>query len=46
MRQALKYGFGLIAVYLIVANATGFGQAVTAVGKTGSRITRDLQGRN
>ena len=45
MRQALKYGFFLIAGYLVLANYTGFGQAITATGKAASGLTSTLQGR-
>lgn len=45
LRQALKYGASLIALYLVVANGTQMGQLI-AKGATGaSDITRTLQGR-
>lgn len=44
-KQLTKYGAGLIALYLVVANASGFG-TVLSKGATGVRgITKTLQGR-
>ena len=45
MRSALKYGFLLIAGYIVVANAPGFGRAITATGQAASGLTTALQGR-
>lgn len=45
MRKALVIGGGLIALYLIVANATGFGKSMGATGNVASTVIRDLQGR-
>ena len=45
MKTALKYAAGLIATYLVVANATGFGKAVSAAGGQAVAITKGLQGR-
>lgn len=45
IRQLAKYGASLIALYLVVANATGFGTVMTK-GAAGIRdVTRTLQGR-
>jgi hypothetical protein len=45
MRKALTYGAGLIALYLVVANATGFGKAITSAGTAGTGVVKGLQGR-
>lgn len=45
LRQLSKYGVGLIALYLIVANATGFGKVLSQGGTTVSQVTKTLQGR-
>jgi hypothetical protein len=45
MRKALTYGAGLIAVYLLVANATGSGNVLKSAGTAGSGIIKSLQGR-
>lgn len=45
IRQLAKYGASLIALYLVVANATGFGNVITK-GASGIRdVTKSLQGR-
>jgi hypothetical protein len=45
LRQSLRYGTGLIALYLVVANGSKFGEVFSA-GATGvSDVTRALQGR-
>jgi hypothetical protein len=44
-RKALMYGAVLIGTYLVVAKATGFGQAVKAAGEAGSAIIKSLQAR-
>ena len=44
-KTLLKYTFGTIVVYLVIANATNFGKALSATGglyKTGVKV---LQGR-
>jgi len=45
MRKALTYTAGLIALYLVVANATGFGKAISAAGTAGRGLVTGLQGR-
>ena len=45
MNRALKYGATLIGTYLVVAYATGFGKAVSAVGGQTVALTKALQGR-
>ena len=45
MNKALKYGAGLIATYLVVAYATGFGTAVTKGGGAVSQVVKTFQGR-
>ena len=45
MKQALRYGTGLIALYLVVANGSKFGQVMAAGADGASQITRTLQGR-
>lgn len=45
MRTGLKYGAGLIALYLAVAYATGFGKAMSATGSAGTGVIKAFQGR-
>lgn len=45
-KTLLKYTFGTIVVYLVVANATNFGKALTAAGGVYRTGVRALQGRN
>lgn len=45
MKQALKYGVGLIALYIVVANGSNFGSAFSAGARGVSDVTRTLQGR-
>ncbi|MBN9327987.1 hypothetical protein [Cellulomonas sp. 73-145] len=44
-RQALKYGTGLIALYLVVAHSSGMGTLFGNVSTGGSKIITTLQGR-
>lgn len=44
-KNALKYGFILIATFLVVSRATGFGTAVKAGGGQAVALTKALQGR-
>lgn len=45
MRNALKYGAGLIALYLVVYNGSKSGTVVTAGAKGISTVTKTFQGR-
>lgn len=45
-KQMLKYGAGLIGLYLVVANGSNFGQVMSAGAAGGSQLVRSLQGRN
>ena len=45
VRQMMKYGVALIGLYVIVANASGFGKALGEVGSTTVNLTKTLQGR-
>lgn len=45
-KQALRYGVSLIALYLVVNNYTGAGQAFSAGAKGVVDITKGFQGRN
>lgn len=45
LRQALKYGTALIALYLVVANASNAGRVISEGSKGLSGLTRTLQGR-
>jgi hypothetical protein len=45
VRQMMKYGVALIGLYVVVANASGFGKALGAVRTTTTDVTRTLQGR-
>lgn len=44
-RKALVYGAGLIALYLAVANATGFGNDLKNVDSFVTDESKTLQGR-
>lgn len=44
-RQTMKYGAGLIALYVVVANGSQFGQVIAAGAEGTSRVARTLQGR-
>jgi len=44
-RQMLKYGAGLIGLYIVVAYASNFGSAFGSVADGTSKITKTLQGR-
>lgn len=44
-RQFLKYSFGAIALYIVVANGSNFGNAFTAGARGVSDVTKTLQGR-
>lgn len=45
MQRALKWGAGLIALYLVVANATGFGNDVKNTATGSVSFIKALQGR-
>lgn len=45
MKKALVYGGGLIALYLIVKNGSGFSAAATGLGNAGTKVVHGLQGR-
>lgn len=45
IKQSLRYGAGLIALYIVVANGSEFGRVIASGAEGGSRITRTLQGR-
>jgi len=44
-RKALTYVAVLIGTYLVVANATGFGNAIKSAGTAGSGVIKTLQAR-
>lgn len=44
-RKALFYVAALIGTYLVVANATGFGNALKSAGTAGSGVIKTLQAR-
>lgn len=44
-RKALEYGAGLIALYIITANASNFGKVISAGATGASGVTKTLQGR-
>lgn len=45
IRQLAKYGAGLIALYIVVANGSSFGTVISK-GATGiSTVSKTLQGR-
>ena len=45
MKQYLKYGAGLVGLYIVVANGSNFGTAFSAGARGVSDVTRTLQGR-
>jgi hypothetical protein len=45
LKQLAKYGAGLIALYLVVANASGMGTLFGNVATGTSTLTKTLQGR-
>jgi hypothetical protein len=45
LRQSLKYAAALIGLYVIVANGSGFGQAISAGANGVQGISKTLQGR-
>ena len=45
MNKGLKYGAGLIALYLIVKNGRNFSTAITGGAKGASTLVTSLQGR-
>lgn len=45
LRKGLMYTAVLVGAYLVVANATGFGKAVSAAAGGYSTAVRTLQGR-
>lgn len=44
-RKALEYGAGLIALYIITANASNFGKVISAGASGGTSTIKALQGR-
>jgi hypothetical protein len=45
MKKALTYGTGLIALYLVVANATNFGTAIKGAGGFVETTVKAFQAR-
>ncbi len=45
LKQSLRYGAGLIALYVVVANGSNFGAVIAAGAEGTSKVTRTLQGR-
>ncbi len=45
IRQLSKYGAGLVALYIIVANGSKFGSVISAGANGISGVTKTLQGR-
>jgi hypothetical protein len=45
MSKALKYGFGAIALYLLVAYSTGTGTTLLEGSKGAARVVTAFQGR-
>jgi len=45
IRQFAKYGAGLIALYVIVANGSKFGTVISSGANGVSKVTKTLQGR-
>jgi hypothetical protein len=45
VKQLAKYGAGLIALYIVVANGSKFGTVISAGARGVSDVSRTLQGR-
>jgi hypothetical protein len=45
LKQGMKYGVGLVAVYLLVKNASGSGTLISSGASGISTVTKTLQGR-
>ncbi len=45
LKKSLTYGTGLIAVFLLVNNASGSGRVISSGAEGLSTVTRTLQGR-
>ena len=45
LRKSLSYGAGLIALYIITANASNFGKVISAGASGASTDIKALQGR-
>lgn len=45
MKKALTYSAGLIALYLVVANATGAGSVLRSGAAGGAGLVKTFQGR-
>lgn len=45
MNKALKYSFGLIAIYLVVSKGTQAGKLMTSGARGGRDIIKAFQGR-
>lgn len=45
IRKLSGYFAGLVALYIITANASNFGRVITAGADGGSKFTKTLQGR-
>lgn len=45
MRKAIGYTFGAIALYIVVANGTNFGKAISAGAAGAATDIKALQGR-
>jgi hypothetical protein len=45
IRKLAGYGAGLIALYIITANASNFGKVISSGADGGSKFAKTLQGR-
>jgi hypothetical protein len=45
VKQYVRYGAGLIGLYIVVANGSKFGQVISAGAEGTARVTKTLQGR-
>jgi hypothetical protein len=45
IKQAMKYGFGAITLYLLVANASGTGTLFSSGANGIATVTKTFQGR-
>ncbi len=45
LKTSMKYGVGLVALYLVVANASNSGTVITSGASGISTVTKTFQGR-
>lgn len=45
MKQYLRYGTGLVALYIVIANGSNFGTVISKGAEGVATVTKTLQGR-